>query len=462
VPLFNADGYTCQFTPIGRPFLYLPLSGGVFPPSQTIQLSIQVVIQNRELLLHTLNVILLFWVLLRATGYPGRSFMVAALFALHPLNVQSVAWIAERKNLLSLMFLLLALGAYRWYVSRPSLWRYASFASCFVLGLMSKPQVITLPFVLLLWDYWPLQRKCSLWFLIKEKLPLLALCIPAAIAAVGAEQAENVMMPDRPAHALVRVTVCYARYLAKAFWPNHLAIVYPDQLFATVSPVLLATSAALLILLTAVAYRLRQKARYLCVGWLWFLGTLVPMIGIVAIANSGTADQHAYLPLIGIFIAVCWAVADLAAHRRIATRRLAITAGIVVLSLGTAAYRQVGYWQDGVTVWSHALAITTDNWKAEEPLADALIRAGRFDEAAPHMRIPMEHKIYNDPIFYNVMAVDEIHLGHFQHAIDLCWNTLPLLDDGRIAPDAQIMRSDALLCIDVGRAGLESDLRRPN
>ena len=205
---------------------------------------------NTNLLLHVLNVLLLFWVLREATGFTGRSWMVAALFALHPINVESVAWISERKNLLSMLFFLLALGAYRWYVREPRTIRYAVVAAFFALGLMAKPQVITLPFVLLLWDYWPLRRMAtaehdsafdargerafpqrSFSWLLGEKLPLIALCGASAFITMQAQQTAGAMHTVKNSFPLsIRVgnaLVCYARYLGKAFWPSRLALIYP-------------------------------------------------------------------------------------------------------------------------------------------------------------------------------------------------------------------------------------------
>ena len=250
-----------------------------------------------NLLFHTVNAVLLFWVLQRATGYIGRSAMVASLFAVHPVGVESVAWIAERKNLLSMTFFLLALGAYRWYTSAPRVNRYLVVALLYALGLMSKAQVITFPCVLLLWDYWPLRRMFasvegtsftregtpviparSFSWLVLEKLPLFVLSAAAAIITVKAQFTgeDNVWFPV--SSRLENAIVSYPRYIRKAFWPSDLAVFYPhSELSLRASHVLLPFAAILLITLLVGVFRRR---RYLTVGWLWFVGTLVPMIGL--------------------------------------------------------------------------------------------------------------------------------------------------------------------------------------
>ena len=297
-----------------------------------------------NVLLHVLNALLLFWVLRQATGFTGRSWMVAALFALHPINVESVAWISERKNLLSMMFFLLALGAYRWYVREPRSSRYAVVLGLFALGLMAKPQVITLPFVLLLWDYWPLRRMAvaddqsaaepadesplvqrSFSWLVAEKLPMLALCAASAFITMKAQQAAGAMNTVKNSFPLsIRMgnaIVCYARYIGKALWPSHLALVYPHP---GTSLEIWEVLAALVLLLAITALVLRERhRRYLLVGWLWFLGTMVPMIGLVQVGEQAMADRYAYLPFIGLFIMVCWGAADWAEQRKLPVAVLA-------------------------------------------------------------------------------------------------------------------------------------------
>lgn len=369
-----------------------------------------------NLLLHVINVLLLFWVLGRATGYVGRSAMVAALFALHPINVESVAWIAERKNLLSMMFLLLALGAYTWYARKPRWSRYLAVAVFYALGLMAKPQVITLPLVLLLWDYWPLQRMyqsaeesakagdapncpaAPLSRLILEKLPLLALSAASAVITIHAQYQGGAMtgphwqpLPARIENAIV----AYARYLGKAIWPSDLELIYPHPGNSVhVRQVL--SALLLLVAITALVIAARRRHRYLLTGWLWFLGTMVPMIGLLQVGVQAMADRYAYLPFVGLFIMVCWGLADWAERRHIAPA-WQIGVGIaVLLPLMVASRRQLNLWSDNTLLWSRivtiesqALQTNPNNWVAEDVLGHALLNLGEVEAAVPHFRAAM-------------------------------------------------------------------------
>ena len=391
---------------------------------------------NTSLLLHVFNAVLLFWILARATGRVGRSWVVAALFALHPINVESVAWIAERKNLLSMFFFLLALGAYYAYARKPRLSSYLVVVVMYALGLMCKPQIITLPFVLLLWDYWPLGRIAfrhspfalrrsdlgaghplqngwanisdeirtgnreqrssgerrmanSEWrLLVLEKLPLLALSAASAFITVKAQTAGGTMSGAVNSFSfaarLENAVVAYVRYLRDAIWPAHLAFFYPHAKSALPAWQLVAAS-ALLLALTFLALRSRDR-RYLAVGWLWFLGTLVPMIGLVQVGSQAMADRYAYLPFIGLFLAVCWAVADWAERRPAA--KMWEPAGViaVLLLLSLATRRQVDYWSDDLTLWRHTAQVTTNNGFAENMIGEDLLREGDRDAALPHFR----------------------------------------------------------------------------
>ena len=279
-----------------------------------------------SILFHALNAVLLFLLLQSATGFTWRSLMVAALFALHPVNVESVAWVAERKNVLSMMFFLLAILAYGWYAQHPSVRRYSAVALLFILGLMAKPQIITLPFVLLLWDYWPLQRfglgqnsevpsrfaRASIRRLVLEKVPLLFLSAADAVVTIRAQHtAVHTAMAEYSFHArLANAMIAYSRYVAHAFWPLRLAPAYP-LLDDAIPLVQVLTACAFLLLVTGLA--LASRKRYLLVGWLWFLGTLVPMIGIVQVGNQSMADRYAYISFIGLFWMATWVIAEAAA-----------------------------------------------------------------------------------------------------------------------------------------------------
>ena len=356
-----------------------------------------------SVVLHALNTLLLFWVLLRATGSPGSSLMVAALFALHPINVESVAWISERKNLLSALFFLLALGAYNWYAREPRLTRYLTVAALFALGLMAKPQIITFPCVLLLWDYWPLRRMFaehadssseglariptqSFSWLILEKLPLFAICIGSAVMTVLAERTGGTLsgMYFHPFSVrLANAILSYARYLADAFWPSGLALYYP---YPGADSLALWKITAALVFLVAVTVLVivNRHRRYLLVGWLWFLGMLVPVIGLKQVGIQAMADRYAYLSFIGLFIMVCWTVADWARQRHISSAAVAAVSVAVVVSLAVTTRRQISYWDDNVKLWSHAVAVTRNNYVAEDHLGGALIADGQFDAAMPH------------------------------------------------------------------------------
>jgi tetratricopeptide (TPR) repeat protein len=389
-----------------------------------------------NLLLHVINVLLLFWVLWRATGYIGRSAMVAALFAIHPINVETVAWIAERKNLLSMMFFLLALGAYTWYARSPRLARYLTVAVLFALGLMSKPQVITLPFVLLLWDYWPLQRLSQprqttsstvgveqlpsrpLSGLVVEKLPLLALSAASAVVTVLAQYESGSMSGPhwQPFSArLENAAVAYARYLGKAFWPVNLMAIYPHP---GNSLRMWQVSAALVLLLatTALVIAARRQQRYLLVGWLWFLGTLVPMIGVLQVGVQAMADRYAYLPFIGLFIMICWGVADWAKQRQLSPAWQIAVGVVILLPLALASRHQLTYWSDDAVFWSRivevesqALKNNPNNWVAEDVLGHALLNIGAEEAAIPHFRAAAALNPSDPDSNVNVGAAEQRH-----------------------------------------------------
>ena len=361
-----------------------------------------------NVLLHAVNAVLLFWVLLRATGYAGRSFMVAALFALHPLNVESVAWVAERKNVLSMLFFLLALGAYRWYTQRPRVWRYAVVSALFALGLMAKPQIITLPFVLLLWDYWPLERlsfrspllalrqnelsdisgehrtaktdERPLLWLVLEKLPFLLIAAANALITLRAQQNSRNWFP-RSAR-VGNAVLSYALYLKKAFWPTKLALLYPHP--GTSLSWARVGLAGLLLAAITVLVLLGHKRRYLPVGWFWFLGTLVPMLGIVQVGVQAMADRYAYLPFIGVFLMICWGAADWAQPRSLPRLMLPAASALCLLSLAIVARQQIDHWQSDIAIWTHTLQVTENNWVAESQLGGALAVSGQVAEGVRH------------------------------------------------------------------------------
>jgi len=353
-----------------------------------------------SLLIHVLNVVLVFLLLERVTGAWWKSCLVAALFALHPLNVESVAWIAERKNVLSTFFFLLALGAYGWYAQKPGVRRYLAVTLLFALGLASKPMVITLPFVLLLLDYWPLGRVLG-WTevrasfpvkqeyplrLILEKMPLLSLAAASALVTVAAQGTSVI-----PTHALpfdVRLETAfsaYILYLWKMIWPLHLAIMYPHpgRNLGILKPAL-----GLLVVsgISLLVWVQRTRRPYLIVGWLWYLGTAVPIIGVIQVGLQIVADRYAYVPLMGIFVAIVWGASSLF-EKFTNWRTPAVAAAVVLFVLGILTWRQLGYWRDSVTLWSHAVEVTSDNSIAENYLANTLFREGRYEEGITHLRV---------------------------------------------------------------------------
>ncbi len=414
-----------------------------------------------NLLLHAANVVLLFLLLRQATGFTGSSLVVAALFALHPVNVESVAWAAERKNVLSTLFFLLALHAYGRYVRTGRRYLYLSVTILFALGLMAKPQIVTLPLVLLLWDYWPLGRMGavsaaagspaaavprSFFFLVWEKMPLFVLAAADSVVTVLAQRAGSAVRTVTEISVSARfenVLVSYARYIGKAFWPSHLAPMYPHP-GNSLPGWQVAGAAALLLLVSALALRWRHR-RYLPVGWFWFLGTLVPMIGIITVGEQSMADRYAYIPFIGLFVAVVWTLGALASEHRIPSVWLASAALLVVFILGCLTYRQLGYWRDDETLWRYTLSVTERNYMAHDNLARALASQGRSDEAVVQFRAAKALHKY-PPAQILTLAVYELRVGHPQEAIEECNSVLRASAD----PDLQAATYSVL-----GQAHLE-------
>jgi hypothetical protein len=349
--------------------------------------------------IHALNVLLLFLFPCRLTGEMWRGFLVAALFAFHPFNVESVAWVAERKNLLSMLFLLLTPGAYGWYARNPRWKRLAVVCGIFTLALASKPMAVTLPFVLLLLDYWPLQRlwgwtKQSLrlstfqepiWPLLPEKWPLYFLSALSCVITIHSQGRAVRSLQVYPLSVRISNALdAYALYLWNTVWPHGLAVYYP---FTLTSLSLWKTALTVLFLsgISVVAWRQRQTRPYLLVGWLWFLGTLVPVIGIVQVGDQSMADRYVYLPLVGLFVAIVWFAAEACDSGRVslAGRSVAALATLGALSLLTV--RQLSYWKDDVTLWSHTVQVTPQNETAESQLAAGFLFRRDHDSALPHL-----------------------------------------------------------------------------
>jgi tetratricopeptide (TPR) repeat protein len=342
-------------------------------------------------LLHAGTTVLLFLLLRGLTAAPGRSAFVAALFGVHPLHVESVAWIAERKDVLSTLFWVLTLLAYVVYVRRPSLGRYLTVVITFALGLMAKPMLVTLPFVLLLLDFWPLKRSFAVSgarrVLLYEKLPLLALALASSVATlVVQQQAGAVAALDRLPldRRVANAIVAYVTYVTRAVWPADLAAIYPYP--GALSPWLVAFTAVALVLVSIAAVRAIRVVPYVFVGWFWYLGTLAPVIGLIQVGGQPTADRYTYVPLIGLSIMVAWGAADRVARRPAWRAALGAGALLVVMASAAASRRQVGYWRDSVALWQHAIEATAGNYRAYGNLGHALAERGQWDAAIARYR----------------------------------------------------------------------------
>ncbi len=342
-----------------------------------------------NLLLHLVNVLLLFHVLQLMTRALWPSALVAALFAVHPLNVESVAWIAERKNLLSTLFWLLAMWAYVLYARHKGWRRYLLVLVLFVLGLMSKPMLVTLPCVLLLLDYWPLGRlsgRRDALRLLLEKVPLFILSAASSFITVKAQRMDGALdakvlpLGARISNALVS----YLGYIYKMIWPTRLAVLYPHP-GETLPRWHAVTAALILIGLTILIVRGSRKYPYLIVGWLWYLGTLVPVIGIVQVGGQAMADRYAYVPLIGLFIIIAWGTRDLTRALTHRSYWLAAAAALVLIALTMTTWRQLRYWQNSITLFEQAIRVTDDNAIAQNNLGAVLVRQGRLDEGLVHL-----------------------------------------------------------------------------
>jgi tetratricopeptide (TPR) repeat protein len=337
-----------------------------------------------NVLLHALAAIMLCIFLERATGARWRSALVAFLFALHPLHVQSVAWVAERKDVLNACFWFLTLWLYVRYAERPGTGRYLAVALGFCLGSMAKPMMVTLPFVLLLLDYWPLARfgqrgrKA-----IGEKLPLLGLAVgAAAIAYLAQQHAASVNLVPLQAR-LANAIHSYALYILQTFWPARLAVFYPyprDFAFAFLP---LLSETVLLAVVTTGVIVLRRRAPYLWMGWGWFVVTLVPVIGLVQVGDQAHADRYMYIPMVGLFVMLIWGAAEILEKLRAKTLAIPLAAAACLAS-AVLSWVQVGYWRNSETLFRHALAVTNDNKVANNNLGSYLMDSGRVSQALPY------------------------------------------------------------------------------
>jgi tetratricopeptide (TPR) repeat protein len=389
-----------------------------------------------NVLLHAATAIMLFLVLRQMTGSFWRSAFVAALFAIHPLRVESVAWVAERKDMLSGLFFMLTLGAYVRYARAPwSPLRYGLVVFLFALGLMCKPMLVTMPFVLLLLDYWPLnrfatlpgqtgQRPQILRRLILEKLPLLGLGLASCVITLFAQTSSmapvaRISLPLRLSNAVVS----YTDYLCQMFWPTDLAVLYPWEA-ARLGTLNIVISIALLAGISVVVFVLRRRG-YLVAGWLWYLIMLGPVIGILQVGNQARADRYTYLPQIGLSVLITWAAVELCRGWHYRRVLLAGLSSVILMALIFSARAQVSYWQNSETLWSHALACTTDNTVAEGNLGRALYDKGKAREAMVYfqnsLRIePRQAPIHSSlGVFFLEMGRMNEAMAHLQTALEI-------------------------------------------
>ena len=398
-----------------------------------------------SLLLHIASGLLLFWILKRMTGAIWLSGFVAAVFAVHPLQVESVAWVAERKNVLCGFFWMLTIAAYIRYVERPRIGRYLLVVLVFFLGLMAKPMAVTLPFVLLLLDYWPLCRlrrarqnesedlpqsksekagyqSLSLRGLVAEKIPLFILAAILSVITFIAQQRGGTMTAIEHLPLNIRIAnalVSYLSYIGKMVYPSGLAVLYPhrnDDLM-TWQPIV---CFIILAVVSAGIIHIARRRRFLAAGWLWYLGTLVPVIGLVQVGGQAMADRYTYLPSIGIFIMVAWGAAELPGRWRYRKIGLGITAGVILVALLICTRMQMRYWRDDFTLFGHAIEVTKDNFFMHNKYGGILGQKGRLEESIRHCT---EAVRINPQCFeaYNNIGASLLRQGKFDKAIE-CFN----------------------------------------
>lgn len=383
-----------------------------------------------NVLLHAVAVLLLFSVLRQMTGAIWKSAIVAALFAIHPLHVESVAWVSERKDVLSAIFFFLMLMMYARYARAPSITRYLAVAVLFAAGLMSKPMLVTAPFILLLVDYWPLRRferpsavtsaknpktgkhklgTENLWF---EKIPLLVLSAGAcAITFMLQKRATGAIPPLPLLWRAQNALVSYVIYIWKTVWPTQLAIFYPHP-NDTLTIWQVAGATTLLLGITLAAIVLRKQRPYLFTGWFWYVGMLVPVIGIVQVGEQGHADRYTYIPHIGLFLLAVWLVADVLAVRQATGPYAVATAGVIIVALASAAFVQASYWRNSETLWTHAIAVTSANDVAHNNLGYLCVDRGELDSAISHFATAANIRSHKVNPHYNVAsALVQMNLG---------------------------------------------------
>jgi tetratricopeptide (TPR) repeat protein len=389
-----------------------------------------------SVIIHIFNTILLFLLFRKMTGSLWRSAFVAALFAVHPINVESVAWIAERKNVLSTFFWILTMLLYVWYVKQPSWKRYLPVFLCFALGLMSKPMLVTLPFVLLLIDYWPLNRttsniqneyrseipallkvsKAKLSFLFLEKIPLFILTAISIYMTLYTQQSVKAIVNLDTLPLVTRISnaiVSYGLYIKKMFWPVDLAVIYP---WVTTPSWQIIVMVTLLVIITIIVCKYFLRYPYLAIGWFWYVGTLIPVIGIVQVGNQSMADRYAYIPFIGLFVMIVWGMGDVF-KKIFSTKVVVIISGMTLVALIIVSYHQVQYWQNTFTLFNHVVNVTENNSIAHNNLACELIKQNKVTEAMHHYQIALS---INPTNYYAMVGIASVYyqLGEKNKAMD--------------------------------------------
>ena len=400
-----------------------------------------------NVILHTISVLLLFLVLSQMTGGLWRSAFVAALFAIHPLHVESVAWVAERKDVLSGVFFMLTLAAYSHYARAPSRSRYLLVALLFACGLMSKPMLVTLPFVLLLLDYWPLDKfkdensevGSRLRRLVMEKIPFLALSTCSCLVTLFTQRQGPHAMDQLPfLWRLNNAFVSYLTYIWQMLWPVRLAVFYPHP--NNRLPLVEVTVAiAFLIGVSLLVIRLRQSKPYLVTGWFWYLGMLVPVIGLIQVGEQAHADRYTYLPQIGLYIVIVWSIGDLLLESTSRVRRaiVGVAAAIIIVSLSARAFSQTSYWKNSETLWNHTLSVTSDNDVAHNNLGFLFLRSGELDKAISEFQTALDIRSRSTQTHYSLgAALIQNNMGN-AFARKQLWNEAigHLQEAARLRPD---------------------------
>jgi protein O-mannosyl-transferase len=389
-----------------------------------------------NLLFHITNSLLLFIVFNKMTGHFWQSTFLSLLFALHPLHVESVAWISERKDVLSTFFWILTMWSYNWYVQHPRIDKYLLVLLLFALGLMSKPMLVTLPFVLLLLDYYPLYRfqkaanrskslqKPTVYRLVLEKIPLFALVVISSAITYYAQKHGGavVSLDDIPFQArMANALVSYSTYIIKMLYPYKLAVLYPHPEGFLWWQIIIACF--LLFIISFFAIRMIKQSPYFIVGWLWYLGTLVPVIGLIQVGNQSMADRYTYIPLIGLFIIFSWGIPEFIQRWRHLNKFLSVIAIIILFILLSVTFIQVGYWKNNITLYEHTLRVTKNNYIAHNNLGNAYKEQGLIDNAIKHyeevLRIKPDNAIAHNNLgnAYRKKGLIDNAIKHFEEAL---------------------------------------------